>query len=148
MRPPRVSGDSCIVCGAPKHPRAYACARCKKILDRVETRRDDSGALRRVDRAARLQALRDSWHDGAFHCSYTGIELETRGEKWRDHRYLAFEHRTPGDETSVVVSCSLVNRMKTDLTGAQFRAMMAELAKVFAGGTFDESVFPGGTLPA
>jgi hypothetical protein len=38
--------------------------------------------------------------------------------------------------------------MKTDLTEAQFRAMMAELAKVFAGGTFDESVFPKGSLPA
>ena len=91
--------------------------------------------------------MRDSWRDGAFHCFYTGVALIDDGTRWRDHRYLAFEHRTPGDEASVVVTCSLVNRMKTDLTEEQFRAMVAELANVFAGGTFDESVFPEGTVP-
>jgi hypothetical protein len=77
--------------------------------------------------------MRDSWRDGAFHCFYTGIELEIRGERWRDHRYLAFEHRTPGDEASVVVTCSLVNRTKTDLTEDEFRAMVTERARAFAG---------------
>lgn len=137
----------CTVCHGPKHPQAYACARCKKILDRVETRRDASGALRHVDRDARLRAMRESWHDGAFHCFYTGVALIDDGQRWRDHRYLAFEHRTPGDESSVVVTCSLVNRMKTDLTEQQFRTMVAELAKVFAGGSFDERAFPEGTAP-
>jgi hypothetical protein len=105
-------------------------------------RRDASGARRRFDRPARLQALRQSWRDGAFHCYYTGISLIASGDRWPDHRYLAFEHRTPGDEASVVVTCALVNRMKTDLTEAQFKAMVFELAKVFAGGAFDEAVFP------
>ena len=142
-----MADGGCTVCGAPKHPQAYACARCKKILDRVETRRDASGALRRFDRDARLRAMRESWHDGAFHCFYTGVALIDEGQRWRDHRYLAFEHRTPGDESSVVVTCSLVNRMKTDLTEQQFRAMVAELANVFAGGSFDERAFPEGTAP-
>jgi hypothetical protein len=92
---------------------------------------------------ARLRALQRSWRDGAFHCFYTGIVLVEDGRRWRDHRYLTFEHRTPGDESSVVVTCALVNRMKTDLTEEQFKAMVAELAKVFAGGTFDERAFPG-----
>jgi hypothetical protein len=90
--------------------------------------------------------MRNSWSEGAFHCFYTGVALIHDGSRWRDHRYLAFEHRDPGDETSVVVSCSLVNRMKTDLTEEQFRTMVAELAKVFAGGSFDESRFPEGTV--
>ncbi len=144
---PEVSEVRCVVCGAAKHPQAYACTRCKRILDRIETRRDASGAYRRFDREARLRALRDSWHDGAFHCFYTGIVLVEEGRRWRDHRYLSFEHRTPGDEASVVVTCALVNRMKTDLTEDQFKAMVTELAKVFAGGTFDERVFPDGTVP-
>jgi hypothetical protein len=59
-----------------------------------------------------------------------------------------FEHRTPGDEASVVVTCALVNRMKTDLTEEQFKAMIAELAKVFTGGTFDERAFPGESPPS
>src|SRR5262249_12235942 len=37
-----VLGDPCAVCGAEKHPQAYACTRCKRILDRIETRRDAS----------------------------------------------------------------------------------------------------------
>jgi hypothetical protein len=145
---PDVTENECLVCGAGKHPRAYACKRCKRILDRLETRRDSSGAYRRFDREARLRAMQDSWHHGAFHCYYTGIALIDDGPRWRDHRYLSFEHLTPGDEKSVVVTCNLVNRMKTDLTDKQFRAMVTELAKIFAGGTFDERVFPQGTVPS
>ena len=89
--------------------------------------------------------MQKSWHDGAFHCFYTGIALIEDSHRWRDHRYLSFEHRTPGDETSIVITCALVNRMKTDLTEEQFKAIVAELAKVFAGGTFDEHAFPEGT---
>jgi hypothetical protein len=143
-----VTGSACVVCGAEKHPRAYACKRCKRILDRLETRRDNSGAYRRFDREARLRAMQDSWREDAFHCFYTGIVLVDDGRRWRDHRYLSFEHLTPGNEKSVVVTCTLVNRMKTDLTDTQFRAMVTELAKVFAGGSFDERVFPKGTVPA
>jgi hypothetical protein len=106
-----------------------------------------SGVYIKFDREARLHALQDSWHDGAFHCYYTGISLIEAGQLWRDHRYLVFEHRTPGDEASVVVACALVNRMKTDLTEEQFKTMVTELANVFAGGRFDERVFPEGTTP-
>ncbi len=91
--------------------------------------------------------MHDSWRDGAFHCFYTDIALIDDGARWRDHRYLSFEHLTPSDEKSVVVTCYLVNRMKTDLTDEQFRSMVTELAKVFAGGTFDEHVFPKGIAP-
>jgi hypothetical protein len=140
-----VSEAVCVVCSADKHPLAYACARCKRILDRIETRLDAYGSPRRVDKDARLSALGMSWHDGAFHCAYTGVELITDSSRWRDHRYLVFDHATPGDESSVIVTCSLINRMKTDLTDQQFRKVIRELTKVFDGGTFDENVFPEGS---
>jgi hypothetical protein len=98
------------------------------ILDRIETRRDAFGAPRRVEKAARLRALQDSWRDGRFHCFYTGVALVDDGQRWRNHRYLVFEHTIPGDETSVVVTCALVNRMRTDLTEEQFKCMVRELA--------------------
>lgn len=139
--------DACAVCGAEKHAQAYACTRCKRILDRTETRRDASGHSRRVDKAARLRALQGAWQDGSFRCFYTGVALIDDGQRWRNHRYLVFEHRTPGDEASVVVTCALVNRMKTDLTEDQFKNMIQELAKVFGGGTFDQRAFPEGTTP-
>jgi len=140
-----MAADTCAVCGAERHARASVCSRCKRIVDRIETRRDASGGSRRVDKAARLRALQNSWRDGSYHCFYTGIALIDDGQRWRDHRYLVFEHRTPGDEASVVVTCALVNRMKTDLTEQQFKSMVRELAKVFDGGTFDERAFPEGT---
>ena len=69
-------------------------------------------------------------HDGAFYCFYTGVTLVDEACQSRDHRYLVFEHRTSDDEASVVVTCALVNRMKTDLTEEQFKAMVAELRSV------------------
>jgi hypothetical protein len=141
--------DECIVCGTvTHHPAAYACKRCKKILERADSRRDETGAVRRFDRPTRIRALQEAWRDGAFHCHYTGVRLVEDPKRWRDHRYLSFEHQTPGDESSVVVTCSLVNRMKTDLSDAQFRAMVSELATVFAGSKFDKSRFPEGKRPA
>jgi hypothetical protein len=137
-----VSGNVCDICGGEKHPQGDACYRCKSILRRVETRLDVSGAPRHVDHEARRQALKNSWHDGAFHCYYTGVALVQDSSRWRDHRYLVFEHRTPGDESSVVVTSALINRMKTDLTEEQFKAMVTALAKKFAGDPFDQHVFP------
>jgi hypothetical protein len=58
-----------------------------------------------------------------------------------------FDHRTPGDESSVVVASALINHMKTGLTEQQFKVMVAELAKVLAGGIFDDCAFPEGVSP-
>ena len=136
-----MTSDRCVVCRAGAHRPADACARCKRILDRVETRRDASGGLRRVDAAARLRALARSWRDGAFHCFYTGVRLIEDHGRWRDHRYLVFEDRIPGNEASVVVTCALVSRMKADLTEDQFKLIVTELAKAFDGGTFNQGAY-------
>jgi hypothetical protein len=70
----------CVVCGAEKHPLAYACAQCKLILGRIETRPN-----RRIDPDARLRVLRESWRDGAFRCTYTGITLIVLSGIWGSH---------------------------------------------------------------
>ena len=134
--------DGCQICGEPKHPRAYACKRCKKILDRPEMRRDSDGRLRRPDREARIQALEDAWDKKArvFRCHYTKIPLDT--EDWRDHRYLSLEHQTPGIETDIVVVSALINRMKTDLSDREFRRIIKALARSFDDEDFDQSAFP------
>ena len=143
-----MSGDQCVVCGAGTHRPADACARCQRILDRAETRRDASGGLRRADPAARLRALARSWSDGAFHCYYTGVRLTDDHTRWRDHRYLVFDDRTPGDAASVVVTSALVSRMKAGLTEDQFKLIVTELAKALNGGTFDQGAFPDQPPPA
>lgn len=137
-----MTGDRCAACGAGTHRPAHACARCKRILDRAETRRDASGGLRRADAAARLRALARSWRDGAFRCFCTGVCLTEDHGRWRDHRYLVFEDRIPGDGASAAVTCALVSRMKADLTEDQFKLIVTELAEVSGGGTFDQGAFP------
>ena len=105
-------------------------------------RRDSLGKLRKPDREARIQALKEAWDAEArcFRCHYTLIALKT--DDHRDHRYLSLEHQTPGDETEIVVVSALINRMKTDLSDREFRRMVGALAQSFQGEAFDETAFP------
>jgi hypothetical protein len=48
----------------------------------------------------------------------------------------------PGDEASVVLVADLVNRMKSDMTDAEFRGMVTALASHFGGSEFDHAAFP------
>lgn len=137
-----MTSDGCVICGDSKHPQAYACDRCRKILRRVDMRRDSVGKLRKPDRDARIEALKEAWDAKArqFRCHYTRIALKT--DDHRDHRYLSLEHQTPGDETEIVVVAALINRMKTDLSDGEFRRMVSALARTFEGEDFDETAFP------
>jgi hypothetical protein len=133
----------CIICQTPTHhPAAYACRRCKRIIERLDTRRTASGERRRFDRQARIDALRRAWDPTAraFRCHYTGVELLTDNQ--HSNLYLSLEHQTPGDEGNVVIVSSLINRMKTDLSDRQFRQMVQALAASFDGQGFDASAFP------
>jgi transposase InsO family protein len=121
----------CLVCDSPVHPMAQFCKRCKKVLDRVDMRRTP-------DRAARVEALRRAWDGEGFRCYYSGIRLvET---KCSDPRYLTFDHRTPRQEADVVLAAACLNDMKSDMTEAEFRAVVLQLVSRFQGGPFDEKV--------
>ena len=137
-----MTSDGCEICGDPKHPQAYACDRCRKILRRVDMRRDSLGKLRKPDREARKEALREAWDPDVrcFRCHYTRMALQT--EDHRDHLYLSLEHQTPGNEADIVVVSALLNRMKTDLSDKEFRRMVAALARTFEDEDFDETAFP------
>jgi hypothetical protein len=74
-----------------------------------------------------------------FRCHFTGVALVIEGNS---HRAAEWAHLTPGDESSVVLACKLINRMQSDLTEPEFRMLVKELAASFAGEPFDESAFP------
>ena len=90
---------------------------------------------------ARLAALHRQWDRkaGAFRCYYTGLVLR---EDWGSRRSASWEHRTPGDESSVVLVADLVNKMKGDLTEDEFRRVVQALARHFETSRFDEAEFP------
>jgi hypothetical protein len=125
---------TCRICDDPSIPGSWVCARCRRLLDRMDTR---PGSV--PDKAARRKALRAQRRGDAFVCAYTGIELtEANG----DTRFATWEHRQPGDESSVVLVADLVNRMKGDMSESEFSAMVRALADLFQGKAFDESAFP------
>jgi 5-methylcytosine-specific restriction endonuclease McrA len=123
---------TCPVCGSPVHQLAVLCKRCKKLVDRVDIRR-------KPDKQSRVKALRDAWNGKGFTCHYTGILLVE--DNPGDPRYLTFDHRTPRDESDIVVTAALVNDMKSDMSDEEFRTVVSQLARRFGGGVFDESVF-------
>lgn len=125
--------NKCTVCKMlVKHPLALYCGRCKKIVNRIDTRRN-------YNREARIKALRKSWDGGNFRCDYTGIKLVE--DNHRDPRYITFDHRTPGREDDIGIVAQAINDMKSDMSDKEFRRMVLELASRFNGGEFDEEAF-------
>jgi hypothetical protein len=47
--------------------------------------------------------------------------------------YISFDHRTPRDDSTVVVSSNMINHMKADLTESEFCLTVVQLAEVFTG---------------
>ena len=123
--------NQCPICGDTVHPLAQYCRRCKRILDRVDMRQ-------KPDRAARVEALKRAWDGECFRCYYSGAHVVE--DDYHSPRYLTFDHRTPRQEDDVVVTTACFNDMKSDLTEAEFRTVVLELASAFQGGCFDEGV--------
>jgi hypothetical protein len=67
-----------------------------------------------------------------FVCGYTGIALDLDNPKspW----YFEFDHETPGDKSKVVLTCALINEMKSDRTKEEFKYYVCQLAKCFTTG--------------
>ena len=123
----------CIVCSSElSNPLALYCNRCKKILNRIDTRR-------KHNREARIRALQQAWDGESFRCFYTGVKLVE--DNFKDPRYLTFDHLTPRKEDDIVIVASAINDMKSDMADSEFRAMVLQLANRFKGGEFDESIF-------
>ena len=137
----RAPSPICRVCGDPTRQNAFLCVRCNKVRQRTGT-----GAPRKPDSEARLWAMKNQWKDGAFRCHFTGVELLT--ESHGHPRYATWEHLTPGVEESAVLAADIINRMKQNMTEAEFHIMVLALARVFTGnGKFDPGAIPNDRLP-
>ena len=123
----------CEVCGATIALRAKRCVRCNKFVNRRR-------AGTKPQKAVRVEALKRSWRseDQRFHCHYTDAALDE--EDPHSPRYLAFDHRTPREESDIVVTMQLINDMKSDLSEDEFRTVVKALAQRFDGGAFDARV--------
>lgn len=127
-----IDSKKCNICDNPTHPLAKYCKRCKKLIDRVDMRR-------KVDKNARVEALKMAWDGEYFRCYYSGIPLVEKDHK--DPRYITFDHRVPRRESDIVISAAAINDMKSDLNEDEFKAVVIQLANRFKGGKFDQTVF-------
>jgi hypothetical protein len=87
--------------------------------------------------------MHDQWdrEEKAFLCYFTGLPLtDAPGSR----RSLTWEHLIPGDPWKVVLAADLVNKMKANMTEAEFKKMVLALAEHFAesGKPFDREAFP------
>ena len=110
-------------------PKSMYCPRCRRF---ITTQREN---------AARRIAMTAAWNAKlrAFLCHYTGLKVEELD--FTDLWYLSFDHVIPGKLGDLVVAALWVNRMKSFLTEAEFRAVLKQLADRFRHGTpFDTGV--------
>jgi len=117
----------CEVCHLPAPGMAWRCERCAKLYKRGEVRKKPDGTRWGIDKRARLATMKKQWKDGAFRCAYTDLRLtEDFGPL-----HATWEHKNPGDPSSVVLVAWLINDMKTDLSHNDFKKMVRALASHF-----------------
>jgi hypothetical protein len=124
---------TCDICGQPKHPQATYCKRCKKLVGRGKERTQ-------THKQARAKALKAGWDPNScrFLCHYSGVQLDEENSK--SPKYVTFDHRIPRQGNDLVLAAACINDMKSDLTEAEFEAVVVQLARRFSGGLFDEAV--------
>lgn len=129
-----MSSGACEICAKTCHPQGRCCDRCRNLIERGSRKNRTNPFTREAVR----QALKNSWDGEAFRCYYSGVRLI---EHTATHpRYLTFDHRTPRQGHVAAATAAVVNDMKTDMSEEEFKAMVVELAKRFAGGEFNEGV--------
>jgi hypothetical protein len=112
----RSMGDKvCAGCGrAPALKGRKFCARCAFRMKHDRLMRDS------------INAIWDYVRKYGYVCYYTGMPLEMDDPKspW----YLVFDHWMPRDPRKIVITSSLVNEMKSDLTEEEFWYFIGQLA--------------------
>ncbi len=115
----------------PKHILARFCKRCKKLLDRVDMRE-------KVNKEARVRALKQAWNRGVFLCYYSQIQLAENDPK--SPCYITFDHRTPRQKDDIVVAAAVLNDMKSDMDEDEFKKVILALAGFLKGRPFNQMV--------
>jgi len=100
----------CCICDKPvRSKNSRYCVQCGCIRDRLQCEHLGPEADR---------AIWDYVRQHRYHCFYTNVPLDM--DDYNSPWYLSFDHRTPGNRKEVVLTCVLINEMKTDLTEEEF----------------------------
>ncbi len=115
----KILTKKCCICGKPIwSAKSRYCWDCAVLSYRMFCRK------------LRPEAIEGVWDYIRKHgkrCYYTGMLLDTRNSKspW----YVVFDHWIPGDGRKVVLTSSLINEMKSDLSEDEFWDLIDQLVK-------------------
>lgn len=72
------ASPTCRACGGQSIAGSYLCVRCRPVMGRIETRKDQQGRGRAVDKEARLRTMRRQFDLSidSFRCYFTNVPLE------------------------------------------------------------------------
>ena len=121
----RISEGGCCICGQPRFSKhSPFCATCSHIAHRMKVKRFSAKAIK---------AVWDYIRKYGYTCYYTGMPLELKDI--HDPWYLVFDHANPRESGKIVLTSTLVNKMKMDLTESEFWFFLGQLANHFRKGT-------------
>jgi hypothetical protein len=118
-KPPRKLTGKCCICGRSVYSdHSCYCLRCFQFSRRMD---------QRGIHAKSVKAIWEFVRKNGYVCYYTGMALDM--ENFKSPWYFSFDHRIPGDDTTVVLTCALVNEMKSDMTDDEFYYYVHQLDK-------------------
>jgi hypothetical protein len=119
----KLTGKCCICGRAVYSDHSIYCRRCYLFSRRMNQRGIHAIAVKAIWNFVRKYG---------YVCYYTGepLIMDNPKSEW----YFTFDHRIPGNDTTVVLTCALVNEMKSDMTDKEFRYYVHQLDRCFQTG--------------
>jgi hypothetical protein len=127
---PRKMTGRCCICGHKVFSgHSIYCRRCHLFSRGMNQRGLHADAVRSIWKFVRKYG---------YVCYYTGIPLNLKDPKspW----YYEFDHMIPGDDRKIVLTCTLINEMKTVMTEREFKNIVLQLAKHWLTGAKIEKI--------
>jgi len=118
LKDTKQSDHKCIICGRPaRAPKAEYCTYCYNICLRMSYEHFPPEAIESVWEYIRK-------YDYICHYTKTPLDMDDPKSPW----YCVFDHWIPANPSRIVLTSSLINDMKSDLTEDEFWDTIFQLA--------------------
>jgi len=116
--------QQCCICGRPVYTaKAIHCLRCHKFAYCMKNRRVNGKAAQDIWKYVKRYG---------YVCYYTGLDLDL--DDVADPLYFQFDHETPGDNSRIRLTCSMINEMKSDMDWKEFKYYIIQIARFLTTG--------------
>lgn len=118
FKTPHIRNKKCCICGKPTHNQfAQYCWTCAVFAHRMKARQYPPKVVKRIWKYVKKYG---------YGCYYTGMALDMLDTKspW----YCVFDHWAPHNLHKIVITSSLINGMKTNLSEGEFWRFVIRLA--------------------